>query len=139
VTKAGGNAGFLFLGAPFSNSAQPISGRHRTPSISRFSRVKYAQHHQTFSVEAILEDVSRAQDLQYNLSVFFPASDRPSQHWMFRQHLHLADDFTGHDASKRWMLSVKKFNETVNIGKSSIRPLQLHRFRQLRNAGVPHV
>jgi len=37
--------------------------------------------------------------------------------------LHLANDFTGHDAGKRRMLSVKKLNETVNIGKSSIRPL----------------
>ena len=85
--------------------------------------MEYTQHHQTFSVEAILEDVSRTQDLQYNLSVLFPPGDRPPQHWMFRQHSHLAKDFPGHDASKRRMLPVKKFNETVNINQSSIRPL----------------
>jgi hypothetical protein len=35
----------------------------REPSISCLSRVKYAQHHQTLSIETILEYVSRTQNL----------------------------------------------------------------------------
>jgi hypothetical protein len=43
-----------------------------------------AQHHQTLAIEAILKHVSRAENLQYDLAIFFPASNRPTELRMFR-------------------------------------------------------
>jgi hypothetical protein len=36
------------------------------PSLSRFTRMIDAQHHQTLAIEAILKHVSRAENLQYD-------------------------------------------------------------------------
>jgi hypothetical protein len=53
------------------------------PSLSRFTRMIDAQHHQTLAIEAILKHVSRAENLQYDLAIFFPASNRPTELRMF--------------------------------------------------------
>jgi len=51
--------------------------------------------------------------------------------------LHLADDFASHDRGERRMFSLEKFSKTVEIGESSVRPFDIHRLRQFRNAGEP--
>ena len=43
-----------------------------------------AQHHQTLAIEAILKHVSRAENLQYDLAIFLPASNRSTELRMFR-------------------------------------------------------
>jgi len=45
--------------------------------------VKHPQHHKTLAIEAIFEHVSRAKNLQYDLTILFPAGNRPSQLRMF--------------------------------------------------------
>src|SRR5438552_6717041 len=91
------------------------------------------------AVEAILKDISCAQNLQHDLSVFGTAGDRASQLGVLGQYLSLVDDFPRHNRSKRGVLPVEKFYKAVDIGESRVRPFELHRSRQARNAGVPHV
>jgi hypothetical protein len=52
-------------------------------AVSRFTPVKHPQHHKTLAIEAIFEHVSRAKNLQYDLTILFPAGNRPSQLRMF--------------------------------------------------------
>lgn len=88
--------------------------------------MKYPKHDQALFVEAVLKYIRSTENLQHDLAIFFPARDRPPESWMLRQDLHLADDLAGHDRGKRGMFSIKKFSETVEIGKGSVRPFQLH-------------
>jgi hypothetical protein len=36
--------------------------------------VKHPQHHKTFAIEAILKHISRAENLQHDLAIFFPTA-----------------------------------------------------------------
>ena len=101
--------------------------------------MKHAQHHETNSVEAILKHISRTENLQHDLSILGAARERSSQHGVLGQHLGLFNDFTRHYRSERGVLPVEKYRKTVEIGESRVRPFELRRLRQLRNAGVPQV
>src|SRR5882724_5685279 len=52
---------------------------------------------------------------------------------------HLVDNFSGDNRGKRRVLPVKKSCKSIEGGESLVRPFELHRLRQFRNAGVPHV
>ena len=43
-----------------------------------------AEHHQTPAIEAILKHIGRAENLQYDLAIFLPTSNRPTELRMFR-------------------------------------------------------
>ena len=58
---------------------------------------------------------------------------------MLRQDLNLGDDLAGDNCGERRVFSIKKFSKAIEVGEGSVRPFQLHRLRQLWNAGVPQV
>jgi hypothetical protein len=59
--------------------------------------VKYPQHDQTLAIESILEHVGRAENLQYDLAVFFATGNWPAQLRVDGQHLHLVDNFRSYN------------------------------------------
>jgi len=86
-----------------------------------------------------LKNVFGAKNLQNDLSIFLSSSNRPSKPWMGHQDLCFGNDLACDDPGERWMFAIKKFNESIEVGKSFIRPFKPHRSRQFRNAGVPQV
>ena len=46
--------------------------------------MNHLQHHKTFAIEAILKHISRAENLQYDLAIFFPAGYRSPELRMLR-------------------------------------------------------
>jgi hypothetical protein len=136
---------------------QIVCCRRRT-SIPRLAPVKYTQHHKPLAIDAILKHVGGVEHLQHDLAVFFSAPDgsRPSRGCsvsictleIISFATVVASDgyFSSRNSTNRsrhdlFMRSGRllRFKSLPAVGESLVRPLDLHRSRQRRKAGVPQV
>ena len=96
-------------------------------SLPRFARVKHAQHHEMLAIEPILEDLSRAENLQYELPILLAAGNRPPKPRVLCQDLHSFNYLGRNSRGERWMLPTEEFGESIEVGESLVRPIKPHR------------
>jgi hypothetical protein len=56
-----------------------------------FSPMEYAQHHNTFTLQPVLKDVHRIQNLKDEFAILLSPLDRAAELWMLHQHPRLLD------------------------------------------------
>jgi hypothetical protein len=93
---------------------------------ARFSPMEYAQHHNTFTLQPVLKDVHRIQNLKDEFAILLSPFDRAAEPWMLHQHPRFLDYCSCDRSRKTRMAFLEEVCKSTEISHRSDRPVDLH-------------